>query len=62
MGALFTPLDATGVAMFVARKSVQSKDKAGNPVTIGGFDREMTFLEKNLNSVFSADGYLQHAP
>jgi hypothetical protein len=27
MGALFTPLDATGVAMFVARKSVRSKDK-----------------------------------
>jgi hypothetical protein len=62
MGALFTPLDATGVAMFVARKSVQSKDKAGNPVTIGGFNREMTFLEKNLGSVFTADGYLQYEP
>ncbi len=62
MGALFTPGDATGVAMFVARKSVRSKDKAGNPVTIGGFDFQMSFLEKKLNSVFSADGYLQYKP
>ncbi|HKO50879.1 MAG TPA: hypothetical protein VJV79_24380 [Polyangiaceae bacterium] len=62
MGALFTPLDKTGLSLFVARKPVQSKDKAGNPVTIGGFNREMTFLEKNLGSVFTADGYLQYQP
>lgn len=62
MGALFTPLDGTGLAMFVARKSVSSKDKAGKTVTIGGFDREMTFLENNLSSVFSADGYLRYDP
>lgn len=62
MGALFTPLQPTGLSMFVARNSVTSTDKSGKTVTIGGFNREMTFLEKNLGSVFTTDGYLKYDP
>ena len=62
MGALFRSLTATGLTMFVARKSVTSTDKAGNTVIIVGFNREMTFLEKNLGSVFTTDGYLKYEP
>lgn len=62
MGALFTPLDAMGFQMFVARESVKSKDKSGKQVVIGGFKREMEFLEKHVGVTFSADGYLQYQP
>ncbi|MDF3066716.1 MAG: hypothetical protein K0R38_2317 [Polyangiaceae bacterium] len=62
MGALFTPLNAMGFQMFVARDSVRSKDKSGATVIINGFKRQMEFLEKDVGVVFSADGYLQYQP
>jgi len=62
MGALFTPLSATGFQMFVARSNVTTTDKKGKKSTIVGFKREMEFLEKRVGAKFSVDGYLQYQP
>ncbi|HEX3594790.1 MAG TPA: hypothetical protein VHU80_06810 [Polyangiaceae bacterium] len=61
MGALFGGFDQFGFKLFIARQPVKTK-RHGKDVTIPGFDREMTFLEKNAGAVFTADGYMRYEP
>lgn len=62
MGALFTPPNAMGLKMFVARANVTTTDRNGQKSTIVGFKREMEFLVRQVGVAFSADDYLKYQP